>query len=181
MKPHEANYPTHDLELGAVVFTLNIWRNYMYGVRRTIYMDHKSLRYLKNQPNLNIRQGRWLDVVKDYDSEILYHLGKTNVVANALSRRVVSTLIQNLCFRVTVVTPVLEMIRVAQSEAIKEENWKSEQAVCQLSAFDHDSRGLLMVHDRIWVPYSGRNLHILMDKAHKLRIFYSPRRDEDIS
>ena len=58
LKPHEANYPTHDLELGAVVFALKIWRHYLYGVRCTIYTDHKSLRYLMDQPNLNMRQRR---------------------------------------------------------------------------------------------------------------------------
>ena len=58
-KPHEANYPTHDLELGAVVFALKIWRHYLYGVWCTIYTDHKSLRYLMDQPNLNMRQHRW--------------------------------------------------------------------------------------------------------------------------
>ena len=87
LKPHEARYPTHDLELGAVVFALKIWRHYLYGVRCTIYTDHKSLKYLMDQPNLNMRQRRWLDVVKDYDCEILYHPGKANVVADALSRR----------------------------------------------------------------------------------------------
>ena len=56
LKPHEANYPTHDLELGVVVFALKIWRHYLYGVRCTIYTDHKSLRYLMDQPSLNMRQ-----------------------------------------------------------------------------------------------------------------------------
>ena len=78
MTPHVMRYPTHDLELGAVVFALKIWHHYVYGVRCTIYTDHKSLRYLMDQPNLNMRQRRWLDVVKDYDCEILYHLGKAN-------------------------------------------------------------------------------------------------------
>ena len=103
LKPHEANYPTHDLELGAVVFSLKIWQHYLYGVRCTIYTDHKSLRYLMDQPNLNMRQRRWLDVVKDYDCEILYHPGKANVVADVLSRKVAS--IRDVCMRMTVVLP----------------------------------------------------------------------------
>ena len=56
LKSHEANYPTHDFELGAMVFALNIWRHYLYGVCCTIYTDHKSLRYLMDQPNMNMRQ-----------------------------------------------------------------------------------------------------------------------------
>lgn len=66
-KSHEGNYPTHGLELGVVVFSFKIWRHYLYGVRCTIYTDHKSLRYLMDQRNLNMRQQRWLDVVRNYD------------------------------------------------------------------------------------------------------------------
>ncbi|KAJ9563654.1 hypothetical protein OSB04_008814 [Centaurea solstitialis] len=87
LKTHEVNYPTHDLELAAVVFALKLWRHYLYGVHCTIYTDHKSLRYFMDQQNLNMRQRRWLEVVKDYDCEILYHPGKANVVADALSRK----------------------------------------------------------------------------------------------
>ncbi|TYK08868.1 pol protein [Cucumis melo var. makuwa] len=88
LKSHEQNYPTHDLELAAVVFTLKIWRHYLYGERIQIYTDHKSLKYFFTQKELNMRQRRWLELVKDYDCEILYHPGKANVVADALSRKV---------------------------------------------------------------------------------------------
>ena len=70
LKPHEMRYPTHDLELGVVVFALKICRHYLYGVRCTVYTNHKSLKYFMDQPNLNMRQRRWLDVVKDYDYQI---------------------------------------------------------------------------------------------------------------
>ena len=113
LKPHEANYPTHDLELGDVVFSLKIWRHYFYGVRCTICNDHKIMRYLMDHMNLNMRQWRWLDVVKDYNCEILYHLGKANVVANALSRKVVSTPIRDLCLRMFIVSHLLDMIKKA--------------------------------------------------------------------
>ncbi|KAJ9561717.1 hypothetical protein OSB04_006877 [Centaurea solstitialis] len=71
LKTHEVNYRTHDLELAVVVFALKLWRHYLYGVRCTIFTDHKSLRYFMDQQNLNMRQRRWLDVIKDYDCEIL--------------------------------------------------------------------------------------------------------------
>ncbi|KAL8143446.1 hypothetical protein V2J09_016478 [Rumex salicifolius] len=87
LKSHEANYPTHDLELAAVVFALKIWRHYIYGVTCQIYTDHKSLRYIFTQKELNMRQRRWLEWIKDYDLEILYHSGKANVVADPLSRK----------------------------------------------------------------------------------------------
>ncbi|KAL0540965.1 hypothetical protein IC582_020991 [Cucumis melo] len=88
LKIHEQNYPTHDLELAAVVFALKIWRHYLYGEKIQIYTDHKSLKYFFTQKELNMRQRRWLELVKDNDCEILYHPGKANVVADALSRKV---------------------------------------------------------------------------------------------
>ena len=87
LKTHEMNYPTHDLELAAVIFALKIWRHYLYGARCQIYTDHKSLKYIFTQKELNMRQRRWLEILKDYDAEILYHPGKANVVADALSRK----------------------------------------------------------------------------------------------
>nr|CAD40007.3 OSJNBb0052B05.10 [Oryza sativa Japonica Group] len=87
LHPHEKNYPTHDLELAAVVHALKIWRHYLFGTRREVYTDHKSLKYIFTQPDLNMRQRRWLELIKDYDMGIHYHPGKANVVADALSRK----------------------------------------------------------------------------------------------
>ena len=92
LKPHEQNYPTHDLELAAVVFALKIWRHYLYGEKCRIFTDHKSLKYLLTQKDLNLRQRRWLALFKDYDCIIDYHLGKANVVADALNRKMISAL-----------------------------------------------------------------------------------------
>ncbi|MCI26889.1 CCHC-type integrase, partial [Trifolium medium] len=87
LKVHERNYPTHDLELTAVVFVLKIWRHYLYGSRFEVFSDHKSLKYLFDQKELNMRQRRWLEFLKDYDFKLSYHPGKANVVADALSRK----------------------------------------------------------------------------------------------
>ena len=87
LKKHEQNYPTHDLELAAVVFALKIWRHYLYGVPCYIFIDHKSLQYIFIQKELNLRKRRWLELIKDYDCTIEYHPGKANVVADALSRK----------------------------------------------------------------------------------------------
>ena len=89
LKPHEQNYHTHDLELAAVVFALKIWRHYLYEEKCRIYTDHKNLKYLLTQKELNLRQRRWLELFKDYDCIIDYHSGKANVVADALSRKTV--------------------------------------------------------------------------------------------
>ncbi|WVZ51912.1 hypothetical protein U9M48_003012, partial [Paspalum notatum var. saurae] len=87
LRKHGAYYPTHDLELAAVVHALKIWRHYLLGNTCHIYTDHKSLKYILTQPELNMRQRRWLELIKDYDLEIHYHPGKANVVADALSCR----------------------------------------------------------------------------------------------
>ncbi|GJX74275.1 putative reverse transcriptase domain-containing protein [Tanacetum coccineum] len=87
LKLYEANYPTHDLELAAVVFAHKIWRHYLYGETCNIFTDHKSLKYIFTQKELNMRQRRWLELLKDYDTNIQYHPGKANVVADALSRK----------------------------------------------------------------------------------------------
>ncbi|KAL0560316.1 hypothetical protein IC582_000717 [Cucumis melo] len=87
LKEHECNYPTHDLELAAVVLALKIWRHYLFGEKCHIFTDHKSLKYIFDQKELNLRQRRWLELIKDYDCTIEYHPGKANVVADALSRK----------------------------------------------------------------------------------------------
>jgi hypothetical protein len=87
LRPHEQNYPTHDLELAAVVHALKIWRHYLMGAHCNIYTDHKSLKYIFTQADLNMWQRRWLELIKDYDLEVHYHPGKVNVVADALSRK----------------------------------------------------------------------------------------------
>ena len=87
LKPHEKNYPTHDLELAAIVFVLKIWRHYLYGEKCFIYTDHKSLKYFPSQRELNLRQRRWMKLIKDYDCVIDYYPGKANVVADDLSRK----------------------------------------------------------------------------------------------
>jgi hypothetical protein len=87
LRKHEKNYPTHDLELAAVVHALKIWRHYMIGNKCKIFTDHKSLKYIFTQKELNLRQRRWLELIKDYDLDIKYHPGKANVVVDALSRK----------------------------------------------------------------------------------------------
>ncbi|GJZ79587.1 putative reverse transcriptase domain-containing protein [Tanacetum coccineum] len=87
LKIHEKNYTTHDMELGAVVFALKIWRHYLYGTKCTMFTDHKSLQHILDQKELNMRQRCWLELLSDYDCEIHYHPRKANVVADALSRK----------------------------------------------------------------------------------------------
>jgi hypothetical protein len=122
LRKHEAHYPTHDLELATVVHALKIWRHYLMGKRCELYTDHKSLKYIFTQSNLNLRQRRWLEMIKDYNLGINYHPGKANVVADTLSRRshvgqlVVDSMPFELCeefdklnLRIVVNTEAMEM------------------------------------------------------------------------
>ncbi|GJU04448.1 putative reverse transcriptase domain-containing protein [Tanacetum coccineum] len=84
LKKHEENYTSHDLELGVVVFALQLWRHYLYGTKCVMYTDHKSLQYILDQKELNMRQRQWIELLSDYDCEIRYHPGKANVVVDAL-------------------------------------------------------------------------------------------------
>ncbi|GJY01083.1 putative reverse transcriptase domain-containing protein [Tanacetum coccineum] len=125
LKKHEENYTTHDLELGAVVFALRLWRHYLYGTKCTVYTDHKSLQYILDQKELNMRQRRWIELLSDYDCEIRYHPGKANVVADALSRKDREPIrVRSLVM--TVHTNLPERILNAQTDAMKEENVKAE-------------------------------------------------------
>ncbi|KAL0392765.1 UNVERIFIED_CONTAM: Retrovirus-related Pol polyprotein from transposon opus [Sesamum radiatum] len=109
LRPHEINYPTHDLELAAIVHALKIWRHYLYGETFQIFTDHKSLKYIPTQKELNLRQRRWIELMKDYDCTIDYHPGKTNIVADALSRKTVDHLASMICYNVEYLTALRAM------------------------------------------------------------------------
>ena len=109
---HEQNYPTHDLELVAVVFALKIWRHYLYGEECRVYTYHKSLKYLLTQKELNLRQWRWLELFKDYVCIVDYYPKKANVVADALSRKTVAALsLQHSDWKITTDGALLTQLR----------------------------------------------------------------------
>ncbi|GJR08497.1 putative reverse transcriptase domain-containing protein, partial [Tanacetum coccineum] len=126
LKIHEKNYTTHDLELESVVFSLKLWRHYLYGTKCTVFMDHKSLQHILNQKELNMRQRRWLELLSDYDCEIRYHPGKLNVVADALSRKERSKPLRVRALVMTIGLDLPKQILNAQTEVRKPENLKNE-------------------------------------------------------
>ncbi|GJX03513.1 putative reverse transcriptase domain-containing protein [Tanacetum coccineum] len=126
LKIHEKNYTTHDLDLGAMVFALKMWRHYLYGTECVVFTDHKSLQHILDQKDLNMRQRRWLELLSDYDCEIHYHSGKANVVADALIQK---ERIKPLRVRALVMTVGLNLpveILKAQNKARKERNYGTE-------------------------------------------------------
>ena len=109
LKPHERNYATHDLELAAVVHALKTWRHFLIGNHCEVYTDHKSLKYIFTQKELNLRQRRWLELIKDYDMKLHYHPGKANVVADALSRRSYANILESKGLPKELVEDIMEL------------------------------------------------------------------------
>ncbi|GJU48202.1 putative reverse transcriptase domain-containing protein [Tanacetum coccineum] len=170
LKIHEKNYTTHDLELGAVVFALKIWRHYLYGTKCIVFTDHKSLQHILNQKELNMRQRRWLELLSDYDCEIRYHLGKANVVADALSRK--------------------EREPPLRTEARKPENIKNEDVGGMLLENSKDPEkfrteklepcadGTLCFNGRSWLPCYGDLRTVIMHESHKSKYSIHPGSDK---
>ncbi|GJZ52383.1 putative reverse transcriptase domain-containing protein, partial [Tanacetum coccineum] len=119
LKIHEKNYTTHDLELGAVMFALKIWRHYLYGTKSIIYTDHKSLQHIFNQKDLNMRQRRWIELFNNYNYEIHNHPSKENVVADALSRNERIKPRRFWAMNMTIQSGIKGMILAAQNKASK--------------------------------------------------------------
>nr|GFB97386.1 putative reverse transcriptase domain-containing protein [Tanacetum cinerariifolium] len=126
LKIHEKNYTTHDLELGAVVFALKIWRHYLYGSKCIVFTNYKSLQHILDQKEQNMRQRRWLELLSDYDCELRYHPGKANVVADALSRKERELPLRVRTLVMTIGLDLPRKILNAQIKARKPENIKEE-------------------------------------------------------
>ncbi|GJW58054.1 putative reverse transcriptase domain-containing protein [Tanacetum coccineum] len=190
LKIHEKNYTTHDLELGAVVFALKMWRHYLYGTKCTVFTDHKSLQHILDQKDLNMRQRRWLELLSDYDCEIRYHPGKANVVADALSRKER----EPLRVRALVMTIGLDLpkqILNAQTEARKLENIKKEDVGGMLVENSKDPEkfrtekleprtdGTLCLNGRSWLPCYGDLRTVIMHESQSLDMStaYHPETD----
>ncbi|GKB30089.1 putative reverse transcriptase domain-containing protein, partial [Tanacetum coccineum] len=150
LKIHEKNYTTYDLELGAVVFALKIWRNYLYETKSVIYTDNKSLQHIFSQTELNIRQRRWIELFSDYDYEIRYHPGKTYMVVDALSRK-------------------------ERKEAV-DESAGLRKGLDEM--IEHRSDGTLYYLDRIWMPLKGDVRTLIMDEAYKSKNSVHPGADK---
>nr|GEV44452.1 putative reverse transcriptase domain-containing protein [Tanacetum cinerariifolium] len=183
LKPHEENYTTHDLELGAVVFAFKIWRHYLYGTKCIVFTDHKGLQHVLNQKELNMRQRRWLELLAYYDCEICYHPGKVNVVADALSRKriIKSRQVRPLRVRSLIMTihaSLPSQILKTQTEALKEENVQAENLRRIEKAFEIRTDGTRCIKNRSWLPLFGNLRNFIMHESHKSKYSIHPGSDK---
>jgi hypothetical protein len=188
LRKHEHNYPTHHLELAAIVHTLKIWRHYMIGTKCQIFTYHKSLKYIFTQRDLNLRQRRWLELIKDYDLDIQYHPGKANVVADALSRKSQANMLvarlmpQELCWEMAqlnlgiaaqsesmtleIESTLEQEIRKGQLNEEKIKEYKKLIELGKVPEFRKDEQGTIWFKNRICVPEIKHLRETILKEAH---------------
>nr|GEY41697.1 putative reverse transcriptase domain-containing protein [Tanacetum cinerariifolium] len=154
LKVHEQNYTTHDLELGSVVFALIIWRHYLYGIKCTVFTDHKSLQHILDQKELNMRQRCWLELLSDYDCDIRYHPGKANVVADALSCK--------------------------EKNLEKEDVGGMIKKDIPKEKLEPRTDGTLCLNGRSWLPCYDNLRSMIMHESYKLKYSVHPEKTEKI-
>ncbi|XP_019442301.1 PREDICTED: uncharacterized protein LOC109347024 [Lupinus angustifolius] len=198
LRPHEENYPTHDLELAAVFFALKIWIHHLYGSKFEVFSDHKSSKYLFDQKDQNMRQRRWVEFLKDYDFEFQYHLGKANVVADALSRKSLhlSAMIvrelklleqfrdMNLVHYFKEGKKVLGLMRITNEflDQIRELQKIDREIQIQKSLMEQGKKleiqqgkdGIIRFQGRICIPQNGELRQMILEEAHKSKLSFHP-------
>jgi len=198
LKIHERNYPTHDLELAAVVFVLKIWRHYLYGSRFEVFSDHKSLKYLFDQKELNMRQRRWLESLKDYNFELNYHPGKANVIADALSRKTLhmsAMMVKELELleqfkdlslvcelspqsvklgMLKIDSEFLNSIKEVQKVDVKFVDLMVGNNRTEDSDFKVDDQGVLCFRDRICIPDNDEMKKMILEESHRSSLSIHP-------
>ncbi|GJR10363.1 putative reverse transcriptase domain-containing protein [Tanacetum coccineum] len=179
LKVFKENYTTHDLELGAVVFALRLWRHYLYGTKCVVFTYHKSLQYILNQKELNLRQRRWIELLSDYDCEIRYHPGKANVVADALSRKERDKPLRVRALMMIVHNDLPKKIREAQEEAMKGENVEAANLGRLIKPiFEFCPDGTRCFGNRVWLPIFGGLRDLVMHESHKSKYSIHPGSDK---
>jgi hypothetical protein len=187
LRRHEEHYPTHDLELATMVMALRTWWHYLLGNVVHIYMDHKSLKYIFTQSDLNMRQRMWLELIKEYELEAHDHLGKANVIADVLSHKADSDYLPAICLTQgvsnTLVLPNLSLFNITHTPTLRDEiiaaqkndkgmdhiKRRLKEGDPKVSCFHEDVDGTLWLKERLVVPKKEALKKKILDEAHTLR------------
>nr|GEX92925.1 putative reverse transcriptase domain-containing protein [Tanacetum cinerariifolium] len=171
--------------LGAVLMQKEkIWRHYVYGTKCTVFNHHKSLQHILDQKELNMRQRHWLELLSDYDCDIRYHLGKANVVADALSRKERIKPLRVRALGMTIILDLPKKILEAQIEALKPENLKKEDVGGMIrkdipkEKLEPRADGTLFLNGRSWLPCYGDLRSVIMHESHKSKYSIHPGSDK---
>lgn len=192
LRPHEENYLTHDIELVAIISALKVWRHYLYVIHFEMFSDHKSLNYLFDQKELNMRLWRWMEYLKYYDLELKYHHEKANKVADALSRKEIhiAELIMleydlmekfwklDLQFKWTPASVLISNLSIENDsrERISQAQWSYAelQAIEDLPDFVRASDGIIIFKQRMCVPNDAELGRLILDEAHESKFSIHP-------
>jgi hypothetical protein len=193
LRRYKEHYPTHDLVLTAVVMTLKIWQHYLLGIMVHIYTNHKSLKYIFTHPDLNMRQRRWIELIKDCELELHYHLGKKIVVADVLSHKAHCNYLPAVCLTLeefsTRVLPDLSLFNITLTPTMKSEimaaqknddegmghiKRRIQEGDPKVACFRKDAEGTLWFKDRLVVPKKKTLKKKILDEAHTSRYFIHP-------
>jgi hypothetical protein len=187
LRCHEEHYPTHDLELAAVVMALRTWRHYLHGNVVHLYTDHKSLKYIFTQSDLNLRQRIWLELIKDYELEVHYHPGKANIIADALSHKAhcnylptvrltgeessTLVLIDLALFNIALIPTLRDEIIAAQKndDGMDHIKRRMQEGDPKVACFHEDAKGILWFKKRLVVPKKEALKKRILDEAHTSR------------
>jgi hypothetical protein len=169
-----------------------MWHHYLYGNVVHIYTDHKSLRYIFNQQHLNMRLRRWLELIKDYELEVHYHLRKPNVVADTLSRKAHCNYLPNVrmageesstrvlpdlsLFNITLTPTLRDEIKAEQKndEGMGHIKRRMQEGDLKVACFGEDAEGTLWFKERLVMPKKEALKKKILDETHTSRYSIHP-------
>jgi hypothetical protein len=169
LKEHEMNYATHDLEFDVIIHVLKIWRHYLMGKKFELRIDHSGLKYIFEQPTLNVMQTRWLEFLSEYDFGIKHIKGKEKKVVDALGRRVhimhaIAISIHSSYSK----SIILDVVVTDQHYLQVKESLQQEDVQHKFKEYKMKEDGVFIHKNRIYVPDFGELRNLVLKEMHNI-------------